>query len=57
MFFYIMNDYYKILNISTNASESEIKKQYRKMSLQYHPDKNNGDDEKFKEINFLCIVR
>ncbi len=46
-----MNDYYKILNISTNASESEIKKQYRKMSLQYHPDKNNGDDEKFKEIN------
>ena len=51
MFFYIMNDYYKILNISTNASESEIKKQYRKMSLQYHPDKNNGDDEKFKEIN------
>tara|TARA_B100000508_G_C11456466_1_gene276983 strand:+ start:925 stop:1890 length:966 start_codon:yes stop_codon:yes gene_type:complete len=51
MFLNIMNDYYKILNISTNASESEIKKQYRKMSLQYHPDKNNGDDEKFKEIN------
>jgi len=46
-----MNDHYKTLNISPTASESEIKKQYRKLSLQYHPDKNGGDDSKFKDIN------
>ena len=46
-----MNDYYKTLNVSNNATDVEIKKQYRKLSLQYHPDRNNGNDEKFKEIN------
>lgn len=51
MFFNNMNDYYKILNVSNNATDVEIKKQYRKLSLQYHPDRNNGNDEKFKEIN------
>lgn len=46
-----MSDYYKILGVPTTASAADIKKNYRKLSLQYHPDKNNGDDEKFKEIS------
>ncbi|GAC93624.1 hypothetical protein PHSY_001189 [Pseudozyma hubeiensis SY62] len=40
-------DYYKILSVSKDASDSEIKKAYRKESLKHHPDKG-GDEEKFK---------
>jgi curved DNA-binding protein CbpA len=44
-------DYYKILELDVTCNKSEIKKKYYELSKKYHPDKNNGDDEKFKIIN------
>jgi len=44
-------DYYKILGVNKNSSEEEIKKAYRKLAHQHHPDKKTGDEAKFKEIN------
>lgn len=49
-----MDDYYKTLDVNENASQEDIKKKYRKMSLLYHPDKNPGNQEaedKFKKIS------
>jgi len=44
-------DYYKILGVDKNASEEEIKKAYRKLAHQHHPDKAGGSGDKFKEVN------
>ena len=46
-----MTDFYSILGVDKNASDEEIKKCYRKKSLEYHPDRPTGDSEKFKKIN------
>ena len=50
----MLNQYYSILGIDSNTSSEDIKKCYKKLALQYHPDKNPGDlesEKKFKEIS------
>ena len=52
-------DYYQILGVSRDADEQEIKKAFRKLAQQYHPDKNRddkGSEQKFKEINEAYTV-
>ena len=53
-------DFYKVLGVDRNASDSEIKKAYRKLAVKYHPDKNLGDsdaEEKFKEISAFEVLK
>ena len=52
-------DYYKILGVPENASADQIKKDYRKLAIQHHPDKNKGNkqaEDKFKEISEAYYV-
>lgn len=44
-------DYYNVLGVEKGASQDEVKKAFRKLAHQYHPDKAGGDEAKFKEIN------
>lgn len=53
------SDYYKILGVDKNASDSDLKKAYRKLALKYHPDHAKGDkssEEKFKQISEAYAV-
>ena len=52
-------DYYEILGVSQNAGDAELKKAYRQLAMQFHPDKNPGDrkaEERFKEISEAYAV-
>lgn len=44
-------DYYEVLGVGKSASDDEIKKAFRKLAVKHHPDKDGGDEAKFKEIN------
>ncbi len=46
-----MKDYYQILGVEKGASKDDIKKAFRKLAHQFHPDKKGGDEAKFKEVN------
>jgi molecular chaperone DnaJ len=53
------HDYYEILGVSRGASQDDVKKAYRKLAMQYHPDRNKGDaaaEEKFKEVGEAYAV-
>lgn len=49
-------DYYEVLGLQKGASKDEVKKAFRKLAAQYHPDKKTGDEAKFKEISEAYAV-
>lgn len=51
-----MNDYYQVLGLQKGASKDEVKKAFRKLAAQHHPDKKTGNEEKYKEITEAYAV-
>ncbi len=51
-----MKDYYSVLGLQKGASRDEVKKAFRKLAAQYHPDKQTGDEAKYKEITEAYAV-
>ena len=48
-------DYYQILGVERNASQDDIKRAFRRLAHEHHPDKQGGNVDKFKEIN--CAIK
>lgn len=51
-----MKNYYKILGVKKSATDDELKRAYRKLALEYHPDRHGGDDTQFKEVSEAYAV-
>ena len=48
-------DYYSVLGVDRGITQEDLKKTYKKLSKQYHPDKKGGNEEKFKEVGVRIV--